>query len=125
MTANQLVSKISHEIGGSGNAHLAMTIEEVSKYLPREISLRKLVYPKIAKDVGRETGAVERSVNRAVKSCWDYGNHAVIDETLGKRFKQCPPPKKFILYLAYYLHYGVAYHKIIDADDGKDYPLIF
>ena len=71
MTANQLVSKISHEIGGSGNAHLAMTIEEVSKYLPREISLRKLVYPKIAKDVGRETGAVERSVNRAVKSCCD------------------------------------------------------
>ena len=125
MTANQLVSQIAREIGGSGSAHLAMSIEEVRKYLPREISLRKLVYPKVAKDVGRETRAVERSVSRAVKSCWDYGNHAVIDEALGIRFKHCPPPKKFILYLAYYLQYGIAYHKIKEAGDGRDYPLIF
>ena len=39
MTANQLIFQITHDIGGSGNAHLAMTIEEVRKDLPREISL--------------------------------------------------------------------------------------
>ena len=125
MTANQLVSQIAREIGGTGSAHLAMTIEEARRYLPREISLRKLVYPEIAKKVGREACAVERSVNRAVKNCWDYGNHAVIDEALGLTFRQCPPPKKFILYLAYYLQYGIAYHKIKDAGDGRNYPLIF
>ena len=125
MTANQIIAEISHEIGGAGYAHLAMAIDVATKYMPREVSLNEFVYPVVAKFVKKNTTTVQKSIDRAVKNCWDFGNRSIIDHVIGREFHCCPPTKKFILYFAYYLVYNIPYHQIKYAKDGKEYPLIF
>ena len=124
MTANQLIASIAQEIC-SGYADLARAIEIARRCMPYEPSLETYVYPLLAKNEDRKISTVSKIIYRAVQRLWEKGKRDELFRIMGNGFTaQAPPAKQLILYFAYYLEYGVPYHKIVNQENAGDYPLI-
>ena len=116
MMAAQLVHYISPSILFSGKDAFVYAIEASFKTLDstvgnEKILLTKWVYPEAGKKLGRSGKTASRAVYRAANYCWMDGRNRRLNEIIGFRLPRRPTPGEIVLYCAYYLKYGVPFHR--------------
>ena len=104
---------------------LAMSIDLLNETLfledgeNYEIRIGGNVFAEVARRMGKSTAAVTKSVYRKAAECWSNGDPALLRAITGLAEipKDPPTPRTFLYYMAYYIHYGTGYRKLMLPDD--------
>ena len=122
---NHLVSHIAPSIRFTGCKQFTFAIYftyQMFRSDPlQQIRVTKDVYPSVASECNQSLKTAERAVYRAVEACWMDGKNQALNEIIGQLLPVKPAPAELMLYCAYYLTYGVPYHKVI----GPHSPMPF
>ena len=81
-----------------------------------EIAVSKDIYPAVAKQVGKSMSTTTRRIERTANLCIDALDEALTEQYIGRPLAFRPPPRALIIYLAFYLHCGEPFFKVIARD---------
>lgn len=81
-----------------------------------EIAVSKDIYPAVAKQVGKSMSTTTRRIERTANLCIDALDEALTEQYIGRPLAFRPPPRALIIYLAFYLHFGEPFFKVIARD---------
>ena len=80
-----------------------------------ELCVTKHVYPIVAKQLGKTTTAVAKSVERGANLCWRCMTNEQKLIYIGRELDDVASGKVLIIFFAYYLHYGKPYFDVMSA----------
>lgn len=124
--ATNIVREIGPSFEFAGKRALIIAIEETARLMEpnrmQSLLITKEVYPVVARRLGTNGRTVARGVARAADACWMEGENGRLNEIIGTRLLDRPKPKEIVEYCAYYLRYGVPYHK---REDKPALSMIF
>ena len=82
-----------------------------------DIHVTEMVYPAVAGQIKRTPSTASRRVERLANLCWDtLWKEDWLSNTLRASEGKSAPPRDMIFYLAYYLHFGHPFYKVIAAE---------
>lgn len=82
-----------------------------------DIHVTEMVYPAVAGQIKRTPSTASRRVERLANLCWDtLVERGLVEQYLGEPVKEIRAPRDMIFYLAYYLHFGHPFYKVIAAE---------
>lgn len=115
-SVEDLLSYISPSICLPGRQVFALSILRMRDLLLEDrsvdsIRIMKDVYGPVAEQTGKSRAAVSKAIDRAVEACWADGTNHKLGRVIGRMLPGKPFPKEFILYCAYYLAFGIPYHR--------------
>lgn len=113
-TAEQLLEYISPHFKYPGKQALLLAIQytvELSSQRPLlALMFTKEIYPIVAKKMHCSTSSAENAIYRAITACWMDGNNQPLNLVIGRPLPIKPTPSEMLMYCAYYLINGKAYH---------------
>ena len=107
---------------------LAMSIDLLNETLfledgeNYELRIGGNIFAEVARRLGKTPAAVTKSVYRKAAECWSCGDPALLRAITGLTEipKDPPAPRTFLYYMAYYVHYGTGYRKLLLTEDLED-----
>lgn len=84
-----------------------------------DIQVTKVIYPEVANQLGKTSGAVSRQVGRIANACWEQGDRDRLNEIVGYELPCRPPPKELLFHFAAFSFYGVSYREVINQRLAK------
>ena len=95
---------------------LAIDILFVQKIAIDDIHVTKDIYPVVANQLNKKTGAVSRKVERLANLCWDALTPERKKEIIGEQRHDIRAPSEMIFYLAFYAHFGKPFFEVISRE---------
>lgn len=81
-----------------------------------EIAVSKDIYPMVAKQIGKSLPTTARRIERTANLCTDVLDDTLAEQYIGRPLAFRPPPRALIIYLAFYLHFGEPFFKVIERE---------
>lgn len=81
-----------------------------------EIAVSKDIYPVVAKKIGKSFSTTARQIERTANLCTDALDDSLMEQYIGRPLAFRPPPRAMIIYLAFYLHFGEPFFKVIERE---------
>ena len=82
-----------------------------------DIRVTKDIYPQTAAKINRSIAATSRCIERLANLCWDsLAEKELSLRYIGRALGDIRAPRDLIIYLAFYLHFGRPFFKVI-ADE--------
>ena len=97
---------------------LAIDILFTQKIAMDDIRVTKDIYPVVAKQLKKKTGAVSRKVERLANLCWDVltQDQDRKIEIIGNQRHEIRAPSEMIFYLAFYAHFGKPFFEVVSRE---------
>lgn len=95
---------------------LASELLFIQKIAMDDIRVTKDIYPVVAKQLKKKTGAVSRKVERLANLCWDSLTPERKKEIIGEQRHDIRTPSEMVFYLAFYAHFGKPFFEVISRE---------
>lgn len=79
-----------------------------------DILVTKDIYPKVARQLNKDSRSIARQVERLGNQCWDSMDREQKKKYIGKELRDIRAPKDMIFYLAFYVHFGKGFYRVLD-----------
>ena len=99
-----LLSRVGGHVTRDGYRYIVYILALILSmdYFPHRM-FTKYVYPAAANHFQVPAANVTKAVYRAVKDCWDYGDHTALEEVAGRRLLAKPTPEELFYFCSRYL----------------------
>ena len=96
LDANGLLRRLGASRKYTGFQYAVYMIDQVLENPDKLFLVTKRLYPEAAKHFGVSMSALERSVRTIIVLCWEYLNHALLDDIAGCDLIKIPTVVEFI-----------------------------
>lgn len=109
-------------LGRKGVLEMACAVRETKRMLFLEqipvddIHVTRDIYPKVAKELNKDSSSVARQIQRMGNECWNSMDVKMKKKYIGKELKDIRAPKDMIFYFAYYVQFQKGFYEILEND---------